>query len=198
MKLCIFGYELTIKKEIPDYYPTSQKIEREITRLSPNKGEEILAESNSRYSFDGNILRKEDTIIGRFVKLIIKSDGTYVSIYSDQDVSIEGNFVGDIKAGGDVRSDSTIKGNIQAGGDVSCEDNITGDISCDGDLSCSNISSNGNIKGNDIKIEGDVTANTITANELSCNEIKGNVECNELTCDGDINGNINCKSILRS
>jgi cytoskeletal protein CcmA (bactofilin family) len=220
MLLVIFGYEFSIKKQASEYEtPYSNKnVERDLREAKKEteiKKDDIIAESNSQYSFKDNILYKNSSPMGisQYANLIIQSEGKDITIVSDSDVTIEGGFVGNIKAGGDVHCESEVTGNIEAGGDVSCDGSITGNISangdfngeditggvtCNGEMSCSSINGSESVTcAGELNVDGDITSQLVKGNDINCNDITGNIECNELECHGDITGNITAKGALR-
>lgn len=219
MLLVIFGYEFSIKKQASEYEsPFSNKnVERGLiaAKKEPEiKIDEINAESNSNYSFEDNLLSRNSFPIGKFAKIVIHSEAKDINVVTDSDVNIEGSFSGSIKANGNVNCSSDINGSIEADGDINCDgsisastinaggdfncEDIKGAVNCGGDISCSGIYDYGNIIcTGELNVDGDITATSVKGNSIDCGSITGNIECNELECQGDITGNISSKGILR-
>ncbi len=132
-----------------------------------------------------------------FNKVEILLTGDLKSIKSDFSVSIDGNVLGDVAAGGSVTCDS-IEGNATAGGSLSC-DSVDGDVAAGGSVTCDSVDGDVAAGGSVTcdSVDGDVSAGgSITCDSIDGNvSAGGNIQCDTISGDVSVEGDITCEEI---
>lgn len=122
------------------------------------------------------ILQVTDNIIDKFTFKII---GDVKSVQSECNILVSGSVSGGCAANGEVAIGGNLSGGCSAGEKIAVGGNLSGGCNCGLLITCG-----GNLSG-DINCNGKVAVK----GDIKADKIKGNVECNSLTCDkveGDV------------